>query len=270
MCESPLMAGTIGNITAVVNGYITAIPEIADRSYYRSMLAEVLQRVEARLRAVKMSAASASAAAGLSKDAIRNMQRAARTNPDHGVSTRTISALAPVLNTTIGWLMTGDGDPSQQGDTRIVPNFLSVRHRVQAGTWYEQDHFIDELPASPQPVAPDPRFAEWPQWLEEVVGDSINLKIAPGGFAHVVDAVAMGYAPRDGDWVVVERCRFGGGLCERTIKQISMGQNGVELWPRSTNPKWSAPVVIGDGLADEEDAQVAIVGLVIGAYSAFI
>lgn len=70
-------------------------------------LKEVVERIEFRLREVGLSAAGASKAAGLSPDAIRNMQRAVtaetgRINP--GASTATLRALAPVLETTVAWL----------------------------------------------------------------------------------------------------------------------------------------------------------------------
>ena len=79
------------------------------------MLAQVVERVEARLRATNQSASAASAKAGLSKDAIRNMQRAARNGDRQGVSTATITALAPILETSVGWLLDGAGEAARRG-----------------------------------------------------------------------------------------------------------------------------------------------------------
>jgi lambda repressor-like predicted transcriptional regulator len=157
-------------------------------------------------------------------------------------------------------------------ESQLVPAFLTVRHKVQAGHWFEVDDYAQVAPDdASHPVAPDPRYAEWPQWLELVVGDSVNLRIPEGGYAHVVDAIEMGYAPRHGDFVVVERRRAGGSIRERTIKQVALdGAGVVELWPRSTNQRWSKPIVLTDGVPEEEDVEVEIVGLVIGAYSAFV
>ncbi len=48
--------------------------------------------------------------AGLSPDAIRNIKRASKSGDKRlGVSTHTLSALAPVLRTTVGWLLSEDG-----------------------------------------------------------------------------------------------------------------------------------------------------------------
>lgn len=73
------------------------------------MLKEVVSRIEQRLAALKISASAASSRAGLSRDAIRNMQRAAAEDSRQGASTNTLLALAPVLETSAAWLLTGEG-----------------------------------------------------------------------------------------------------------------------------------------------------------------
>jgi len=82
----------------------------SSNGHFTAMLDDVLERVEQRLKAVGLSAQAASLKAGLSKDAIRNMQRAVQQKGRAGVSTRTITALAPVLDTTVSWLLTGEND----------------------------------------------------------------------------------------------------------------------------------------------------------------
>lgn len=148
-------------------------------------------------------------------------------------------------------------------EAKIIPLYLPVRYRVQAGAWIEVDYAEQDYPSPPRAVAPDPFYGDYPQWLELVVGDSIDREIQPGGFAHVVDAIEMGYAPQQGDFVVVERRRDQGRLRERSIKQVEITPDGVELWPRSHNPVWNAPLQMSFA---EEGVEVEIVGLVIGAY----
>ncbi len=101
------------------------------------------------------------------------------------------------------------------------------------------------------------------------MGDSINERIREGAFAHVVDAFEIGYSPKAGDYVVIERTRDQGALRERSIKQVAIGKNGVEFWPRSTNPKWSEPLVLNFDGQGRELVDVALVGLVIGVYDPF-
>lgn len=83
-------------------------------------ISDVLDRVHRRLRLLNLSAQAASKAAGLSSDAIRNMERAVKAGGRQGVSTRTVAALAPVLQTTAGWLLEGAGDETTTDSVPVV------------------------------------------------------------------------------------------------------------------------------------------------------
>jgi phage repressor protein C with HTH and peptisase S24 domain len=81
-------------------------------------LKDVLNRVEQRLAAIGLSAHAASLAAR-KPDAIRNLKRAVRNGDRRGITTETLSALAPVLQTTAAWLLDGGvGDPNK--NVRVV------------------------------------------------------------------------------------------------------------------------------------------------------
>lgn len=183
----------------------------------------------------------------------------------------TMAKIAAQLSVSVDQLMGSDPGPRAR---QIVPRSLPIRGRVQAGLWYEVDnhpHFEirdDErqLYEHQGAVVPNGRYSEWPQWLEIVTGESINRKAADGSLAHVVDAIEMGYAPTDKDWVVVERRRAQGALRERTIKQIEVNGHEIKLWPRSTDPRWQDPVDLCDG-TNGDDIEVEIVGKVLGFYS---
>lgn len=84
-------------------------------------LEDILHRIDQRLAALGMSATSASKAATGHGDAIRNMQRAARDKAGAGVSTRTLAALAPVLKTSVTWLMEGTGAEAVEPPTTRAP-----------------------------------------------------------------------------------------------------------------------------------------------------
>ena len=68
------------------------------------LLNDVLSRVESRLAALNLSAHAASLAAK-KPDAIRNLRRAVLNNDRRGITTETLAALAPVLQTTAAWLL---------------------------------------------------------------------------------------------------------------------------------------------------------------------
>lgn len=223
--------------------------------------------LRALVRESGRSARKVSIDAGLGATAIKDILSGKSRDP--GAST--LAAIAEELNVAVADLLEGAPSAGSSGLThvKLALRYLEVRYRVQAGLWFEVD--AEEPPEQVAlAVLPDPRFAPFPQWLEKVVGDSANLRILPGQFAHVVDAVEMGYAPQNGHWVVVERRRDQGAVRERTIKQIETMPDGqVLLWPRSSNPKWREPVSPTDGARNADDTEVEIVGLVIGAYDQF-
>jgi SOS-response transcriptional repressor LexA len=76
-------------------------------------LEDVLNRIESRLKALGLSAHGASLAAK-KPDAIRNLQRAVRSGDRRGITTETLAALAPVLQTSAAWLLEGVGDARVQ------------------------------------------------------------------------------------------------------------------------------------------------------------
>jgi transcriptional regulator with XRE-family HTH domain len=147
---------------------------------------------------------------------------------------------------------------------------LPVRYVVAAGAWAALDELAQD-PSEPElhRAIDDPRYRGVEQWLERVEGDSYNRRVPDGALVHVVDALAIEYQPRHGDTVVVVRSRAQGAFHERTLKQIEMGPEGVRLWPRSYNPKWSEPIDYTQGLTDPAFDEVRIVGLVIQAYIGF-
>lgn len=143
---------------------------------------------------------------------------------------------------------------------------LLVRYTVQAGHWVEVDQQTQERIESP-PVAADPRYPRDAQWMELVRGDSADLYYPEGAFVHVVDAVAIDYSPREGDFVIVERKREQGGLIERSLKQVAIGaRRRIELWPRSRNAKWNAPLKLQKPPEDNDYDADRIAALVIGGY----
>lgn len=141
---------------------------------------------------------------------------------------------------------------------------LPIRDTAQAGAWLMADDSRQDVAS--YPAARDPRFPHAHQWLTEVRGDSVNmLNIVDGDLVHCVDAVEIGYYPRTGDVVEVERVRFGGQERELTLKQVEVTPDAILLWPRSTNPRWKQPLEITAGLRDGEEVEVRIRALVLAS-----
>lgn len=146
---------------------------------------------------------------------------------------------------------------------------LPIRDPVQAGAWLLVDDLRQDEPAT-YPAARDPRFPNAPQWLAPVRGDSVNrLNIVDGDLVHLVDAIEIGYYPRTGDVVEVERLRFGGQERELTLKQIEVTAEGVLLWPRSSNPRYQTPIELRAGVEPDEEIEVRIRALVLASIRRF-
>jgi hypothetical protein len=219
----------------------------------------IRQWLEETMAETGMSAPAWAKRAGLAPSTI---QRALKPDYAFVTSSRTLAKLASVANRPPPEL-------NLSPDAQVAPAFLQVRHKVQAGHWLEYDDISQVAISAPKPVAPDPKYSNSDQWLELVVGDSIDKSIGDGGFAHVVSAIDLNYEPVDGDLVVVERIRAGGLLRERTIKRVAVRPEGTtELHPDSTNSR-HRPLTLTDGTAIGEEIEVLIVGKVIGAYVSF-
>ncbi len=229
----------------------------------RAMSRTLVDRIEARLKALGKTPEGASREAGLSRDFVRTLQRRPTTSP----RAENLAKLAHALECNVDYLL-AETEEIGKPDPLAVPAHvtLPVLFEVAAGPWLA----VDELPQEPLGYAEAQAAPEYPfpQWLERVKGDSFNQKIPDGALIHVVDALAMGYAPRHGDVVVVTRTRAQGGFVERTVKEVEISPDGqAELWPRSYNPKWTQPVDLASGAT--EDTVVQIVGKVIRAYLSF-
>jgi len=68
---------------------------------------------------------------------------------------------------------------------------------------------------------------------------------------------------REGDHVVV-RVRKG-AMAETTLKEVVVAPDGVELWPRSTDPAYQTPIKLKN--VRDADEGPEIIGVVVGAFS---
>lgn len=118
---------------------------------------QILARIDRRLRATGLSGNGASAAAGLSRDAIRSLRRQIKTGRQRGISTETLEQLAPVLQTTPEWLLSATGpetpqdeafDPdAPEGATVPVKGYVSAGARAHFLPLYEGELDRVEAPS---------------------------------------------------------------------------------------------------------------------------
>lgn len=187
------------------------------------------------------------------------IHRALKPDYQYVTSNRTISKLASALGVSAPQASTTE--PQMVG-----AEFLPIRYDVGAGLW--QEITDSQVFIGVGTVAPDPAYSGFPQWLERVQGDSMDQDYRDGELVHVVDAIALGYAPQHGDHVILVRRRADGAEMERTIKEVVRTSGGpIEFWPRSTNPRWAKPIILNNGVQEnDQTTEVEIAALVIGSY----
>jgi Predicted transcriptional regulators len=217
---------------------------------------EIGAKIRRLLQDSGMSANAASLKAGLPRDAVRDIITGRSKHP----RADTLAKVAAALGVPPSVLL--EGGPAPSNDEPAAEIELPILFKVAAGTWLAQDELWDEPIGSDRvPIAPE--YARWPQWLELVQGDSVDKLLPDGALVHVVDAIEMGYTPKDADLVVVTRTRAQGAFIERSLKQVVITPFGIELWPRSHNPRWDQPLNYTAGAEDHDDTVVQIVGKVI-------
>ncbi|MDO9416997.1 S24 family peptidase [Pararhizobium sp.] len=189
------------------------------------MLREILTRIESRLGAVELSAAAASAKAGLSKDAIRNIKRAIEDGKEEaGTSTSTIIKLAPVLGTTASWLLEGMG----------MEAGVEVPLWGYIGAGAEIDPDFEQIPADglEQIVVPFPLPDEMVAF--EIKGDSMLPVYKPGSVIICYREQKRPLTAFYGEEAAVRTSDN-----RRFLKTISRGVGGVNLM------SFNAPLIEG-------------------------
>jgi hypothetical protein len=127
-------------------------------------LTAILRRIERRLKVVGLSESAASKRAR-KPDAIRNLRRAIADGRRSGITTTTLSALAPVLQTTAAWLLDGSG----QEDTEVAKS-IRLAGIVRAGSeaiLYAEGQDGDQWIDPPSPLGKD-------AFAVEIQGDSLG------------------------------------------------------------------------------------------------
>lgn len=219
------------------------------------------ERLRQKRQEKGLAAEDLAARVGRSVSAVRNQE-----NGTNGIPAPLARKYAAALGTTAGWILYGDDTPEPPAAPST--NELPIIGPIQAGAWLMIDETVQDEPIYFTAVA-DRRYPHARQWLREVRGDSMNARgVMPGDLAHIVDVMEAGLNLNTGMIVEVTRCRDGGALREITLKEVELTPEGIKLWPRSTNPRWTEPVVLDDGQSG--DIEVQVTGLLLQAIKRFL
>lgn len=140
---------------------------------------------------------------------------------------------------------------------------------VEAGTWREIED-LDQTPARLIHRPRDQRFRDARQYVWQVVGDSMDMAHMPDGIFVLAidysDFVARYGVLNDGRFVIVER--RDGARRERTVKQIRIFRDRMELQPRSSNDRHQ-PIVVPINHEVDGDTDIRILAVVAEAFWQF-
>jgi transcriptional regulator with XRE-family HTH domain len=177
----------------------------------------------------------------------------------------TMARIAEALGVPLAEFFSGAEPSEVSSQARLAE--LPLIGPVQAGAWLALDDTGQEDPPM-MAAAADRRYPHAKQWLREVRGDSMNARnIYPGDLVHLVDLISSGVNLNTGMIVEVTRTRAGGALREITLKEVEVTDDGLVLWPRSTNARWKDPIRLDDGRSD--DIEVEVTGLLIAKITRF-
>lgn len=200
-----------------------------------------MDRIEKKLKDVGLSASAASLAAGLSKDAIRNIRRAKSQGIDVGVNIRTVEALAPVLKTSKAWLLGEDDSPEERFDGGI-PLFG-----------------IEELPdRRPEILAGRADAARGARsvHLPRVTGTVVAIRLADHSMSQII--------PRD-SIVLVDLFRV--ARERRAVYVLATGDGGVVLRMYEDNPGRFVPASVVPGFQSYFDLDaVEVIGRAVATF----
>lgn len=223
------------------------------------MLKDILDRIEQRLKAVKLTASAASKLAG-KPDAIRNIRRYVRDGDAQGVTLNTLAAIAVPLQTTATWLMCGEDEVNAtiapQSGVRLVP----VTRTIQAGAWVYL-RILDE-PKEWLPYAGD-EYQSLELFAARIVANDTHKGYEGGSYVICAPAVEVGV--HEGDHVVLT-LGDASGKCETTLRVAALKNGRLELLSLSTDEAHQDPFI--PPLPGETSSiSWRITGVVIAAYS---
>lgn len=217
-----------------------------------------MSEIAARLRAARektgLTAVEAAARFGWVPSTYYGHENGSRGIPHHR-----LVDYAKAYKVNVGWLLTGALAPEILEITRKV----AVVGEVAAGVWQEVDTWdgqkYDDVPTIPG------RYEHLQQVAYLVRGPSMDLeRIFDGDFVIVVAYFEARRTYEEGDIVLVTRRN--GSLIERTVKSLHLLPDGLQLTPKSSDPRFQKPIVIQPDSTGVVNSEVEITGLVIATH----
>ncbi len=209
-----------------------------------------------RIAAGYATAAEAARALGENPQNVRDNEHDRRNvSPERAAAYGRLYKVPPAV------ILFGEGHASASGvsgndNVRMV----GIVGEIRAGAFAE----IPDDPPAPWEFVPVslPEYARASLYALTVVGRSMDRHYPDGSAVVICPTAEAGI--REGDHVVVRIWR--GTMAETTLKEVVVGPNGVELWPRSTDAAYQTPIKF-HALRDAGEGP-EIIGVVVGSFAA--
>jgi SOS-response transcriptional repressor LexA len=218
----------------------------------------ILEEIQRFIDETDSSMRAISLEAGLGEGAVRDLFRKPKVMPTIETVGKLATAMGMEPAELAGWSRRRLPGRRRAGGMKVIGE-------VAAGMWHDLSG-VDEPPNQDHDVPFHGRYDQEAQYGLLVRGTSINKIAAPGDILQCVDVGISGIAAQHDDLVIVERRRAQAGQKEVTAKRFRRRRDGVvELWPESTDEKWSTPLVLDPKAAPDGD-EVAVIAVVVAVY----
>lgn len=251
----PNICGTCTSLSTVyvplAQGKFSGKPTAMNEAATQTLRESILSRVEARMEELGVSERATEIRAFGKAGTMRNWRRR-----DILPRIDTLMQLAPVLDTSIEWLLTGKQPESAPDLTELSeqPQQVNVIGKVAANTWLD----VENMDFSHEDIMQVPSASGFPpslQYALVVSGNCLNKIARNGDILVCLDLIKANVEFAADDLVIVERSRFEGQMIERTAKRVRVTSTGFELWPESNDPAHQEPIRL-DGAEDGETIRV--------------
>jgi len=239
---------------------------------------EVNESMHDRLKKARIGAGFATATDAIRRFGWKGSTYRAHENSQNQYDPDTAKTYGQAYGVSPGWLLTGEGEMRPTSFRRSTPldgapvnggtddgHCVPVKGKAAAGIWSEV--FLADQADEPQqrnPFPLDPRFPKEVQFDLIVEGSSLNKFAHEGDYLRCVDIDYSGIDILEGDLVVIERTREK-SLRELSARRVRINNGRHEFWPESDDPRWRAPVIAKDGVA-EAGEEVKILAKVLWTY----
>lgn len=230
----------------------------------------VVNRLEARMAQLGLTAKGASLRAGLGATAVSDIIRGKNLRP----SIPQVSAIANALNCDLAYLVGEQDYPTREPEIKGTFE-VPVSGIAEAGVFRVMPNVRSDFEISLPSIAAtrSVRYPRAKHFAMEVRGLSMNaaepFPILPGMYVLCVDMVSAELIVESGKIYTVRRTMDAGSTYEFTIKRAFVFRDRIELRPESTDPTFEPLIIPQTREWADDGTEIIAIGLVYGSVNSY-